>query len=82
MEFVNRHLDKLGLSADDMESSFSDGCYLIMLVGQLDGFFVPLHSYYMPGKVPIVRNSLTILTPAFPLIYKNPWYKNEPLDGS
>lgn len=49
MQFVNQHLDKLGLSAEDMESSFSDGCFLIMLIGQLDGFFVPLHSYYMPG---------------------------------
>jgi len=49
MQFVNQHLDKLGLSAEDMESSFSDGCFLIMLIGQLDGFFVPLHSYYMPA---------------------------------
>lgn len=49
MVFVNQHLDKLGLSAEDMETAFSDGCYLIMLVGQLDGFFVPLHSYHMPA---------------------------------
>lgn len=50
MVFVNQHLDKLGLTAEDMETAFSDGCYLIMLIGQLDGYFVPLHSYHMPGK--------------------------------
>ena len=32
-----------------METSFSDGCYLIMLIGQLDGYFVPHYSYYIPG---------------------------------
>ena len=50
MLFVNQHLEALGLIAEDMETSFSDGCYLIMLIGQLDGYFVPLHSYSMPGK--------------------------------
>ena len=50
MMFVNQHLDKLGLVAEDMENAFSDGCYLIMLIGQLDGYFVPLHSYHMPGS--------------------------------
>ena len=37
--------------ADNMETSFSDGCYLIMLIGQLDGYFVPHYSYYIPGKI-------------------------------
>ena len=65
VQFVNGHLDKLNLSglskkalklwylfkcsADNMETSFSDGCYLIMLIGQLDGYFVPHYSYYIPG---------------------------------
>ena len=32
-----------------MENSFADGCYLIMLIGQLDGYFVPHYSYNLPA---------------------------------
>ena len=38
-----------------METSFSDGCYLIMLIGQLDGYFVPHYSYYIPGRSHIYK---------------------------
>ena len=37
--------------ATDMRTSFSDGCYLIMLIGQLDGYFVPHYSYHIPGNL-------------------------------
>lgn len=47
--FVNKNLQKLNLEATDMQSSFADGCYLIMLIGQLDGYFVPHYSYHIPA---------------------------------
>ena len=62
--FVNKNLEKLNLEgkikksggfnsfiATDMKSSFADGCYLIMLIGQLDGYFVPHYSYHIPGEL-------------------------------
>ena len=39
------------MQATDMQSSFADGCYLIMLIGQLDGYFVPHYSYHIPGNI-------------------------------
>lgn len=44
--FVNKHLNKLNLEVTEIESQFHDGVYLIMLMGLLEGFFVPLYSFF------------------------------------
>ncbi|OQV19393.1 Transcriptional enhancer factor TEF-1 [Hypsibius exemplaris] len=44
--FVNQHLQRLNLEVNDLESQFHDGVYLILLIGLLEGYFVPLYDYY------------------------------------
>ncbi|XP_015833424.2 beta-parvin isoform X2 [Tribolium castaneum] len=44
--FVNKHLNKINLEVSDLETQFHDGVYLIMLMGLLEGFFVPLYSFH------------------------------------
>lgn len=39
-------MNKINLEVTDIESQFHDGVYLIMLMGLLEGFFVPLYSFY------------------------------------
>ncbi|XP_044749711.1 beta-parvin [Coccinella septempunctata] len=48
--FVNKHLNKLNLEVTEIESQFHDGVYLIMLMGLLEGFFVPLYSFFPTPK--------------------------------
>ncbi|VDK32413.1 unnamed protein product [Taenia asiatica] len=45
--FVNEHLQKLNLQVKDLTNDFSDGVRLILLMGLLEGYFVPLHCYYL-----------------------------------
>lgn len=45
--FVNKHLSKLDLQIDELDKQFSDGVNFILLVGLLEGYFVPLHLYSM-----------------------------------
>ncbi|XP_004700702.1 beta-parvin [Echinops telfairi] len=45
--FVNKHLNKLNLEVTSLESQFADGVYLVLLMGLLEGYFVPLHSFYL-----------------------------------
>ncbi|KAK5901924.1 hypothetical protein CesoFtcFv8_007234 [Champsocephalus esox] len=40
--FVNQNMQKLGLQVADMDKQFADGVILLLLIGQLEGFFVPL----------------------------------------
>lgn len=42
---MNKHLNKINLEVTDIETQFHDGVYLIMLMGLLEGFFVPLYSF-------------------------------------
>lgn len=48
--FVNKHLNKLNLEVTEIETQFHDGVYLIMLMGLLEGFFVPLYGFYPTPK--------------------------------
>ena len=48
--FVNKHLNKLNLEVTEIESQFQDGVYLILLIGLLENFFVPLYDYYLTPK--------------------------------
>ncbi|XP_037110126.1 gamma-parvin isoform X2 [Syngnathus acus] len=40
--FVNRSMAGLGLQVSDLDKQFSDGVILLLLIGQLEGFFIPL----------------------------------------
>lgn len=48
--FVNKHLNKINLEVTELESQFHDGVYLTLLMGLLEGFFVPLHSFHLTPK--------------------------------
>uniref|UniRef100_A0A4X2KAC6 Parvin beta n=1 Tax=Vombatus ursinus TaxID=29139 RepID=A0A4X2KAC6_VOMUR len=45
--FVNKHLNKLNLEVTELESQFADGVYLVLLMGLLEGYFVPLHNFHL-----------------------------------
>uniref|UniRef100_A0A7N6AR05 Calponin-homology (CH) domain-containing protein n=1 Tax=Anabas testudineus TaxID=64144 RepID=A0A7N6AR05_ANATE len=45
--FVNKHLNKLNLEVTELESQFADGVYLILLMGLLEDYFVPLYNFYL-----------------------------------
>ncbi|EDL04456.1 parvin, beta, partial [Mus musculus] len=45
--FVNKHLNKLNLEVTDLETQFADGVYLVLLLGLLEDYFVPLHNFYL-----------------------------------
>uniref|UniRef100_A0A3Q2XI25 Parvin, gamma n=1 Tax=Hippocampus comes TaxID=109280 RepID=A0A3Q2XI25_HIPCM len=40
--FVNTSVARLGLHVSDLDKQFSDGVILLLLIGQLEGFFIPL----------------------------------------
>jgi len=45
--FVNKHLNKINLEVTELDSQFSDGVYLCLLCGLLDGYFVPLYDFHL-----------------------------------
>ncbi|XP_035283107.1 beta-parvin-like isoform X2 [Anguilla anguilla] len=45
--FVNKHLNKLNLEVTELESQFADGVYLVLLMGLLEDYFVPLYNFYL-----------------------------------
>lgn len=45
--FVNKHLSKVNLEVLDLDSQFHDGVYLVLLMGLLEGFFVPLYDFHL-----------------------------------
>lgn len=47
IDFINKHLNKISLELTDIEKQLHDGVYLILLIGLLEGFFVPLYSFNM-----------------------------------
>jgi len=48
--FVNKHLGKLSLEVSNLDKQFHDGVYFILLIGLLEGYFVPLHLFYLTPK--------------------------------
>ncbi|KAG8038348.1 hypothetical protein G9C98_006675 [Cotesia typhae] len=50
VSFVNKHLSKLNLEITDLDTQFHDGVYLTLLLGLLEGFFVPLGSFHLSPK--------------------------------
>jgi parvin len=45
--FVNKHLNKINLDVNDLDTQFADGVYLCLLSGLLEGYFVPLHDFHL-----------------------------------
>ena len=44
---MNKHLNKINLEVTELETQFHDGVHLTLLMGLLEGFFVPLHDFYL-----------------------------------
>lgn len=47
LAFCNKHLNKINLEVTDLENQFQDGVYLVLLMGLLEGYFVPLYSFHL-----------------------------------
>ncbi|NXE08218.1 PARVG protein, partial [Lophotis ruficrista] len=47
LQFVNQHVGKLGLNVKDIESQFADGVILLLLTGQLEGYFLNLRDFFL-----------------------------------
>ncbi|XP_008274348.1 gamma-parvin isoform X2 [Stegastes partitus] len=45
LHFVNQNVAAMGLQVADMDKQFADGVILLLLIGQLEGFFVPLFEF-------------------------------------
>uniref|UniRef100_A0A8D0P0U0 Gamma-parvin n=1 Tax=Sus scrofa TaxID=9823 RepID=A0A8D0P0U0_PIG len=52
MNFVNQNLDCLGLSVQNLDTQFADGVILLLLIGQLEGFFLHLKEFYLTPNSP------------------------------
>ncbi|XP_067415088.1 gamma-parvin isoform X2 [Emydura macquarii macquarii] len=47
LHFVNKHVGKLGLYVNDADSQFADGVILLLLIGQLEGYFLNLREFFL-----------------------------------
>ncbi|KAM4902245.1 gamma-parvin isoform 2-T2 [Sylvia borin] len=47
LQFVGQHVGKLGLNVKDIESQFSDGVIFLLLIGQLEGYFLNLRNFFL-----------------------------------
>ncbi|KAF1386965.1 hypothetical protein PFLUV_G00100340 [Perca fluviatilis] len=45
LHFVNQNMLTMGLQVADMDKQFADGVILLLLLGQLEGFFIPLYDF-------------------------------------
>ncbi|XP_044014835.1 beta-parvin [Aphidius gifuensis] len=50
VSFVNKHLSKVHLEVNDLDTQFHDGVFLTLLLGLLEGFFVPLGNFHLTPK--------------------------------
>ncbi|XP_006127794.2 gamma-parvin isoform X2 [Pelodiscus sinensis] len=47
LHFVNIHVGKLGLNVKDADTQFADGVFLLLLIGQLGGYFLNLRDFFL-----------------------------------
>ncbi|XP_038637082.1 gamma-parvin [Scyliorhinus canicula] len=47
LHFANKHLGSLGVIVKDLSTQFSNGVILILLIGQLEDYFIPLSEYFL-----------------------------------
>ncbi|XP_012613076.2 gamma-parvin [Microcebus murinus] len=52
VSFVNQKLDCLGLSVQSLDTQFADGVILLLLIGQLEGFFLHLKEFHLTPNSP------------------------------
>ncbi|RVE71571.1 hypothetical protein OJAV_G00053190 [Oryzias javanicus] len=45
LHFVNQYMSTIGLQVADVDKQFADGVMLLLLIGQLEGFFIPLFDF-------------------------------------
>ncbi|MGH0140511.1 UNVERIFIED_CONTAM: hypothetical protein FKN15_019770 [Acipenser sinensis] len=45
--FVNKHLNKLNLEVTELDTQFADGVYLVLIMGLLEDYFVPLYNFFL-----------------------------------
>ncbi|XP_049550511.1 gamma-parvin isoform X2 [Orcinus orca] len=60
VNFVNQKLDRLGLSVQNLDTQFADGVILLLLIGQLEGFFLHLKEFYLTPKSPAEMLSASV----------------------
>ena len=66
MKFVNTYLDPVGYRVTDFEQDFGDGVRLILLIGSLEGYFVPLYQFKL--KPETSEDKMSNITLAFNMI--------------
>lgn len=42
---MNKYLNKINQEVHDLDTQFHDGVFLVLLMGLLEGFFVPFYSF-------------------------------------
>ncbi|CAI9566091.1 unnamed protein product [Staurois parvus] len=47
VNFVNKQLVNLSLTVTDLDSQFADGVILLLLIGQVEGYFIPLSTFFL-----------------------------------
>uniref|UniRef100_W5NE54 Gamma-parvin n=1 Tax=Lepisosteus oculatus TaxID=7918 RepID=W5NE54_LEPOC len=47
LHFVNKNMARMGLQVSDIDTQFSDGVILLLLIGQLEDYFVHLSEFYL-----------------------------------
>lgn len=61
LHFVNKSVSSLGLQVADMDRQFADGVILLLLIGQLEGYFVPLYDFNLaPANHSEMLNNVTL----------------------
>ncbi|XP_075458888.1 gamma-parvin isoform X2 [Ascaphus truei] len=50
VNFANRHLANLSLTVTDLDTQFADGVILLLLIGQLEGYFINLGTFFLTPK--------------------------------
>ncbi|XP_027710083.1 gamma-parvin [Vombatus ursinus] len=52
IKFVNKKMERLGLSVRNIDTQFADGVILILLIGQLEGYFLNLKDFFLTPSSP------------------------------
>ncbi|XP_018957317.1 gamma-parvin-like isoform X1 [Cyprinus carpio] len=61
LHFVNKNMSSLGLNVTDLDKQFADGVILLLLIGQLEGFFIPLSEFFLcPVKSSEMLHNVTL----------------------
>ncbi|XP_063052175.1 gamma-parvin [Engraulis encrasicolus] len=61
LHFVNKNMSPLGLQVTEIEKQFADGVMLLLLIGQLEGFFIPLYEFTLsPSSDPEMLHNVTL----------------------